>query len=370
MKQQLPIFAFLVLFFLFAGWQIQNPPPSGVADGFTPLFNGRSLDGWFKVGGESSFRVLRGEIVGRNGPGANTFLRTEKTYTDFVLTLQMRWDELGNSGIMFRAGQRPEDGRVFGYQYELDHSERSWSGGIYDEARRGWLQTLEDNATARAAVKHEDWNSIRIEARGASLQTWINGEPAADIVDVVDASGFIALQVHSGGIGVMRWRDIQLKELAPVVAPGTPLVDEQDWRRLNIDNWSLRPNAMTGELSVAGMQGGARVTARRQFGDFSARFSMPVCDKPQRIRFREQSESAVDGSYVELSLGAKEAGALIQTRDATHNGETLEFADANLRREVLIAALGDAVTITVDGLDVLRWRGSGLPDRLRLIFAP
>ncbi|NCF20572.1 MAG: DUF1080 domain-containing protein, partial [Haliea sp.] len=182
--------------------------PSGevfeLEEGYSYLYDGESLEGWRVIGGQSTFEAEGESIIGRHGPGENTFLRTEQTYGDFSLKMQMRWDELGNSGVLFRAQQREADGRAYGYQYELDHAERAWSGGIYDEARRGWLANLEENPEARAAIRLDDWNDVEIEARGPRLKTWINGVPAAEVLDGLDASGFIALQVHSGDIGVMR----------------------------------------------------------------------------------------------------------------------------------------------------------------------
>ena len=81
-----------------------------------------------------------------------------------------------------------QNGRVHGYQVEIDPSARAFSGGIYDEARRGWIANLENNQPAREAIRLNDWNDVEIEARGHVLKTWINGVPAADIVDAFDAA--------------------------------------------------------------------------------------------------------------------------------------------------------------------------------------
>ncbi|MCH2133040.1 MAG: DUF1080 domain-containing protein [Phycisphaerales bacterium] len=178
------------------------------------LFNGRDLDGWRKEGGGATYVVEDECIVGIHGPGANTFLCTTDEFDDFVLDLEFKWDRPGNSGIQFRSHLRPGDGIVEGYQCELDPSERAWTCGIYYEGPRGWLAPLDQSPQAQAAVRLEDWNQIRIRARGPHLQTWLNGVPCADIIDRQgDTAGFIALQVHSGGTGQMRWRNITLTEL-------------------------------------------------------------------------------------------------------------------------------------------------------------
>ncbi|MCP4759753.1 MAG: DUF1080 domain-containing protein [Planctomycetes bacterium] len=180
-----------------------------------PLFNGTDLVGWTKVGGDATYTVERGQIVGTRGPGPNTFLRTNEVYGDFILELEFKWDAAINSGVQFRSRQREGDERVTGYQCELDHSDRRWTGGIYDEAGRGWLAPLKDDAAAMAAVPSiYEWNTLRIEADGDRLRTWINGVPCADLTDNQDAEGFVALQVHSAADpGQIRWRNIRLTPL-------------------------------------------------------------------------------------------------------------------------------------------------------------
>lgn len=174
--------------------------PARSQDGWQPLFNGKDLKGWRVLNGSAQFKVEAGEIVGvstLNTP--NTFLATEKDYSDFILEYEARMDRDLNSGVQIRSLSLPEyqNGRVHGYQIEIDASLRAWSGGIYDEARRGWLYNLECNPAAKSAYKQEGWNKFRVEAIGNRIRVWLNGAPTADIIDDVTASGFIALQVHS-----------------------------------------------------------------------------------------------------------------------------------------------------------------------------
>jgi len=170
-------------------------------DDFVPLFNGKDLSGWEVKNGEAPYAVEDETIVGTCVTGTpNTFLCTKEKFGDFILTFEARFEE-GNSGVMFRAQSNPEykDGRVHGYQMEMDPSERAWTGGIYDEARRGWLYCMEYNQEAKKAFKPGEWNTYRIEAIGTSLRTFVNGVPFADLIDDVDSTGFIGLQVHSIG---------------------------------------------------------------------------------------------------------------------------------------------------------------------------
>src|SRR5215203_6708130 len=124
------------------------------AENGQPLFNGKDFTGWKQLNGKAKFTVENGEIVGRTVFGeANSFLTTEKGYKDFVLEFEYKVDSAMNSGVQFRSESKPDyqNGRVHGYQLEIDPSKRGWSGGIYDEARRDWLYPLDLNPSAKTA---------------------------------------------------------------------------------------------------------------------------------------------------------------------------------------------------------------------------
>lgn len=183
------------------------------------LFDGKSIDDWIQRGGRADYEGVDGTIVGTTRLGTpNSFLCTPKDYGDFILEYEFKVDPQMNSGVQIRSQSREDykDGRVHGYQIEIDPSERAWTGGIYDEGRRGWLYTLENRPEARAAFKQDQWNQIRVEARGDSIRTWVNGVPAADLKDDMTPSGFIALQVHSTKSAEplqVSWRNLRIKPL-------------------------------------------------------------------------------------------------------------------------------------------------------------
>ncbi|MDO5523310.1 MAG: DUF1080 domain-containing protein [Bacteroidia bacterium] len=182
------------------------------------LFNGRNLRGWTKLNGTAEYSVKDRIITGvsrMNTP--NTFLATNQTFGDFILEFDFKVDDGLNSGVQFRSlsSKDYQNGRVHGYQFEIDPSERAWTGGIYDEARRGWLYPLAYNPIGQRAFKNNEWNKARIEAIGNSIRTWVNGVPCADLLDDVTKSGFIALQVHSINnqelVGkTVSWRNIRI----------------------------------------------------------------------------------------------------------------------------------------------------------------
>ncbi|MBL7698810.1 MAG: DUF1080 domain-containing protein [Chitinophagaceae bacterium] len=163
------------------------------------IFNGKTLEGWKVLGGDATFSVEDGMIVGTTKTNTgNTFLCTGQEYGDFVLTLDFKIeDTANNSGVMMRSHFDSAGKKVYGRQVEIDPSSRRWSAGIYDEARRGWLYPLPLNTPAMDAFKADEFNNLKIECIGNETKTWLNGKPVAYVVDTVDNTGFIALQVHA-----------------------------------------------------------------------------------------------------------------------------------------------------------------------------
>jgi len=255
------------------------------------LINENSTEGWTILGGEATYKVEEGIITGTtvaNTP--NTFLTSNKMYDDFILEIDFKVDSVMNSGIQIRSNSFPyyQNGRVHGYQVEIDPSNRSWSGGIYDEGRRKWLNTLENNAAAQKAFKQNEWNHYRVEAIGDTIKTWINDIPAAYLIDDMTSSGFIGLQVHSIGdnkekLGkTVMWKDAKIitedvskyskkSTLEPVITKNNLTVQEEKdgwemlwdgkttngWRGAKLDKfpeegWSIED----GILSVADTGGG------------------------------------------------------------------------------------------------------------------
>jgi hypothetical protein len=210
----------------------------GFAQEWKPLFNGKNLDGWKQLGGKALYKVEGGAIVGttvNNTP--NSFLVTTQEYGDFELELDLLLTEPMNSGIQFRSLSKPDyqNGRVHGYQMEIDPTDRGWSGGIYDEGRRDWLTFPEANPEAKKAFKMGEWNKYRIEAVGNHIRTFINGVPVSYLIDDMTPKGFIALQVHSiyadmkEGMQI-KWKNIRINTKNPKLSPvdQTPVVNLVD----------------------------------------------------------------------------------------------------------------------------------------------
>jgi hypothetical protein len=294
-----------LLFLVFTAF-IMGSCNSGSNAGWTDLFNGEDLTGWKQLNGEAKYHVEDGMLVGTtvaNTP--NSFLATEQNFSDFVLELEMFMEEDFNSGMQFRSESRPDymNGRVHGYQCEVDPSDRAWSAGIYDEARRGWLYPVDLNPDAKSAFKDGEWNHYRIECIGPDIKTWLNGVAVAHLIDDMTPEGFIALQVHSirdesmAGRRIM-WRNIRIKteNLQPSENEGIYVVnllpnylseaeEEKGFKLLfdgeSADNWKSVKNdefpaegwqVQDGLLTVLpGGKGGSIIT-REEFGPFELKF--------------------------------------------------------------------------------------------------
>ena len=198
----------------------------------TLLFDGSTLQGWQVLGG-AQFEVRDGALVGRSiDEQQNSFLRTVNEFDNFELTLQFKFDEgMFNSGIQFRSSIYEQDtttlyrargnrlvelvaaaGRVYGYQVEIDPSERAWTGEIHDEAARGWLDTYKKEPVQQM-IQADTWHQLKLRAEGDRITTWIDGVQVADMVDDERSGGFIALQVHGITDPSEIGKEIQLRDI-------------------------------------------------------------------------------------------------------------------------------------------------------------
>ncbi|WP_299122238.1 DUF1080 domain-containing protein [uncultured Winogradskyella sp.] len=241
-------YSILIIVFLFSCKSEQDKIP------WVDLINNNSLEGWNIKGGEAKYIVEDGVVIGTTAANTpNTFLTTNEMYGDFIFEIDFKVDSTMNSGIQIRSNSVPyyREGMVHGYQVEIDPSKRSWSGGIYDEKRRKWLHTLENNQEAQKAFKQNEWNHYRVEAIGDTIKTWINSVPASYLIDDKTASGFFGLQVHSIGknkdkLGKqVMWKNAKIltenlskyttkSTLQPVVTKNNLTVNEQKsgWQML------------------------------------------------------------------------------------------------------------------------------------------
>ena len=270
------------------------------------LFDGRDLAGWEEHSGTAEFGVEGGAIVGTAVVGSgNSFLCTQREFGDFELELEFLVDPALNSGVQVRSEVFPDarkllvDGkeialerdRVHGYQVEIDMDPargRWWAGGLYDEARRGWMCPSGDEKGAAGAAFTEQgkrlgkpgaWNTLRVVALGPEIRTWLDGEARARIVDRLTPRGVIALQVHGIGDDAskaglrVRFRRVRVREFGEwrALFDGT---DARAWRSASGDSFPAQGWTIAGGvLSVAGAgggesAGGGDLLTRERFSDF------------------------------------------------------------------------------------------------------
>lgn len=191
MKRQLTCST--ILFIIFSSFL------SGQND-WTCLLDQKKVNHFQQLNGTATYKIKGKKLIGISKANtANSFFATKKNYGDFILEFSVKIDTGLNSGVQIRSESKTDyqDGRVHGYQVEIETSPRKWAGGIYDEGRRGWLYPLTDNKLGQDAWKNGKWNHYRIEAIGHEIKTWVNGIPCAYLKDDMTAEGFIAFQVHS-----------------------------------------------------------------------------------------------------------------------------------------------------------------------------
>jgi hypothetical protein len=302
------------------------------AEDLKPIFDGKTLDGWVQRGGKAEYKVEDGCIVGSTVVGTpNSFLCTKREYGDFILELELKADARLNSGVQIRSlcfdsatefqhGAKTikiPAGRVHGYQVEVeDKPARRWAGGIYEEGRRTWLQNLDGNEPARQAFKFGEWNKYRIVCVGDSIKTWVNGVPAADLVDATTLKGFIALQVHGhkeGGLQV-RWRNIRLQDLGE--HEWRPLWNGRDFEGAHIigkGDWKIEDGAIRTTHAKEEKEFGHLVTDPT-FSDFTVRLKYKALKGNSGLYFRieEKGFSGVSGFQAEIDA-EKDAGGLYET---------------------------------------------------------
>lgn len=333
-------------------------------EGWTTLFNGKDLKGWRVLNGTAEFEIADDAIVGiskMNTP--NTFLATENMFSDFILEYEALVDNELNAGVQIRSNSLPsyQNGRVHGYQVELDPSPRAWSGGIYDEGRRGWLYNLEANQPARRAFKRGEWNAFRVEAIGTNIRVWLNGVPTTDLVDEMTASGFIALQVHSIGDEALagkqvRYRNIRIRteNLSAVQMPITNNIPQvsylnnqlterektegwqllwdgkstEGWRGAKLDHfpeagWTIGDGILTVEKSGGGEStNGGDIVTRKKFGNFELEVD---------FRMTKGANSGIK-YFVDTGLNKGEGSSIgceFQILDDNHHPDAKEGTNGN-----------------------------------------
>jgi len=196
------------------------PPSADPTSPWQDLTPPEDLSGWQVCCGTATYTVKDGVVTGTTVPGSpNTFLVTERKYGDFEFEYEFKVDSKLNAGVQIRS--EVNKNRMQGCQIEIDMDDerkRFWTAGIFEEGDRGWLCDLSKNPQAIAAHDIDEWNHVRVIAKGALIETWLNGVPAAKTYCGNRLQGVIGLQVHGVGAGQteplqVRWRKLKIRDL-------------------------------------------------------------------------------------------------------------------------------------------------------------
>ncbi len=191
----------------------QPSRPRLPGEDWVPLFNGHDLSGWTNVGNEK-WDAVDGAIHGQAQTKGYGYLRTEKNYKDFDLSLRFKCEGDGNSGVFFRVEFKPGTADVSqGPQFEIDCNITHHTGGVYDVGRQWIVWPAPENETV---VRRDDWNDYLLRVVGNRYISRLNGIQMVDFTDPKPKAkdGGIALQLHSGGRGNMRFKDIYIRDLS------------------------------------------------------------------------------------------------------------------------------------------------------------
>jgi len=177
-------------------------------DKWQPLFDGKTLQGWHAVG-DGRWAVEDGVIVGRaQSEKLYGLLFSDAQYSDFTVRFKFKC-LIGDSGFYIRTVFKKPD-QAHGNQVQVGLA-GSGTGGIYESYGRGWVEKPTDELQKKI-LKDKDWNEMMISAKGGDIVVHVNGVKTAEVKnDPGRATGHFALQMHSGNVMHVMFKDIELR---------------------------------------------------------------------------------------------------------------------------------------------------------------
>ena len=202
MRSRLALTVLTTLAVSLTATSISAEEPAGASsdDGFTTLFDGKSLDGWHIMNG-AKFTATKGVIKLDGGRG---WLRSDKEYTDFVLTLEVRWlKPKQDSGVFLRASK--EGGNWPSRKYEVQCENSPRIAYIF-----GAPQKRDAKLALKLLKEDQQWNRFEIKCEGSKCEVKFNGQVVATSDGFKHLKGYIGLQGESGQL---EFRSIRIKTL-------------------------------------------------------------------------------------------------------------------------------------------------------------
>ena len=188
---------------------IDCPAADSSCEKMVKLTDGKTLAGWHPVGG-GKWTVEDGVIVGRADKAKlYGLLVSDKVYKNFIVGFSFKC-LAGDSGFYIRTLiEKPDKAKGLQIQVGLPGS---GTGGIYESYGRQWLDkpTVEEE---KAILNADDWNQMTISARSGDVVVHVNGVKTAELKDDPGRQeGHLALQMHSGNIMHVMFKDIQIRK--------------------------------------------------------------------------------------------------------------------------------------------------------------
>ncbi len=315
--------------------------------GWVKIFDGKTLKGWTQRNGTATYRVEDGAIVGKTNEGSpNSFLCSNKEYSNFELKFEVKVDNRLNSGVQIRSNTKGGPrGRVNGPQVEIEASGKKGaeSGYIYGEAAGGWM-TPKNKLIPHKHFKDGEWNKYKVLALGPRFMVWINGHLISDLVDYkkfeTHPKGFIGLQVHGIRKGTgpyeVAWKNIEVREIPTKDKKWVSLFNGKDlksWQKTS-GNWLIEKGGVLKIQPRKGEKGWQRygdyIYTKKKYKDFilDMEYSYPekgnsgiyfrIGDTKDPVKTGIESQ-ILDSSKKGDKLTAHDHGGIISTVAAKKN---------------------------------------------------
>ncbi len=339
---------------------------AGYAGIWQPLFNGENLDGW-KVLGSPEWKVEDGAIK-VNGVGDQMgWLLTEKSYSDFVFRARFKWSG-GNSGIQVRS--RVEDGKMIGYQCNLDPGRPTATGSLVEENGRGMLKATK--ITANKVFKKDQWNTYEITAIGDRIEIKVNGQLMISHNDPKgDKKGIIALQMVTSPESSMEWTDLRILEI-PNKQDWVSMFDGKSltgWKTLGDSIWSIADKTIKGESDKGGY---GWLLSEKEYSNFHCSLQFKIASGNSGIQFRSWAvDDMVHGFQADIDPSSdwitghlydqSEKGILVKPK--FDSSKILDLEGWNTYE---ITAIGPDVELFINGIKTIEHND---PTRKKGIFA-
>jgi hypothetical protein len=317
----------------------------------TPLFPNDSLDEWYIVGPQISYTIKDGILTGEGNERRNSFLTSKKVYSDFVLEVEVKIIN-GNSGLQVRS--HDVENKLIGYQIEADPSDRAWSGGLYDEGRRAWLQP--PNEDVRDAFVLGEWNKYKITCVGPRIKATVNGKVTTDFLDFMDLSGHIGFQVHSGG-GKVQWRNASITEFDSTLQSPLKVVPLFDGKTLNgMDpvgggTWNVEDGEIVGVQSLDDEVTGL-MWITQPYDEFALTLKYKIDKGNSGFFFRSQQipndNTGVRGIQVEVDRQTDCGGLYESGGRGWLSMPTEQFSKYDDWNEMMVFTCGDRVMVWIN----------------------